>query len=219
MSKYLAITVGLISLELAASITGFMNWRKIRHSYWKWFPLYLLLIVLVEITGIYALYGLKESDLNSRIYLYFGIPLQFFFFFWLIAQYLKPYRESKWPLFGAAIYLLSWMADIGYFSGKAFWFSSFSYTAGNLVLLVLILLFFNRFIKIEVILRYQSSIMFWVCVGLLVFYLGTFPFFAFRKVLQQDFKTIFSYYWYIFMALDYLMYIFFILAFKWGKPN
>jgi len=203
------VQLGLVSLEAAACIAGFANWRKIRQGYWKWFPVYLLLIVLVELTGIYLVSVMNKPRLNGKMYMYFGIPLQFFFFFWLMAQYLKPYRENKWPLYGAAIYLLSFIIESGWLKGERFWFSSLSYTVGNMVLLVLILLFFTKFIKSEEILRYRSSTMFWVSVGLLVFYLGSFPFFALRNTLYYEYQDVFKVY----------MYIFFAFAFIWTKPN
>lgn len=219
MDKLLMMKLGLVSLEAAAGISGFVNWRKIKDSYWKWFPVYLLIIVMVELTGIYLAYGIGWFRLNSQMYMYFGIPIQFFFFFWLIAQYLKPYRENKWPLYGAAIYLLSFLIESVLLKGERFWFSSLSYTVGNMVLLVLILLFFTKFIKSEEILRYRSSTMFWVSLGLLVFYLGSFPFFALWNTLRIDYNRVFWTYWYIMMSLNFVMYIFFILAFIWTKPN
>jgi hypothetical protein len=219
MGTYLMVQLGLVLLEAAACIAGFLNWRKIRHSYWKWFPPYLLLLVAVELTCLYLAYVMDNRELNGKIYMYFGIPVQFFFFFWIMAQYLKPYRENRWPLYGAAIYLASLIADLTWLAGERFWFSSLSYTVGNLVLLVLILLFFIKFIKSEEILRYRSSMMFWVSLGLLVFYLGSFPFFALRNTLYYEYREVFNVYRYVAMGLDYLMYIFFTLAFIWTKPN
>jgi hypothetical protein len=219
MGIYVIVQLGLVALEAAACIAGFLNWRKIRHSYWKWFPLYLLVLVPMELTCLYLVNVMDNWQLNSDIYMYFGIPFQFLFFYWLMWQYLKPYRENKWPLYGAAIYLAILIADLTWLTGQRFWFSSLSYTVGNIVLLVLILLFFIKFIKSEEILRYRSSIMFWVCLGLLVFYLGTFPFFALRSTLYYEYRDIFNVYLYVTMGLDYLMYIFFTLAFVWTKPN
>jgi hypothetical protein len=61
--------------------------------------------------------------------------------------------------------------------------------------------------------------MFWVCLGLMLFYIGTIPFFAFRKVLYVEHRDFFYVYWYIQFGLNYLMYLLFILSFVWGRPK
>jgi hypothetical protein len=219
MNKSILITIniGLNCLELLACIAGFINWKKIRHTYWKWFPVYLAVIVLTEVTAECIMYIGKNQALNADIYRFFGIPIQFLFFFWLIAQYLKPYKENKWPLYAAAIYILSWFADFFYFSERNILFQSFSYTMANALLLVLIILFFIKFMNSNEILNYRSSMMFWVCLGLLIFYLGTFPFYGLRNTLYKSFRSIFDVYWYISFILDYLMYVLFAIAFVWGR--
>src|ERR1044071_5925628 len=97
MDKYFYIRLGLNLLELAACITGFIYWKKIKDSYWKWFAIYLLLIVLTEVAALFIAYQLKDAALNGKLYSYFGIPLQFLFFSWLFARELRPYREKNWP--------------------------------------------------------------------------------------------------------------------------
>jgi hypothetical protein len=219
MSIYLLKVLAVTLCELLAAVSGFVYWNKIRDSYWKWFPFFLLIIFITEVVAIYLSFGLKRNDLNVYLYGYFGIPLQFLFYCWLIAQYLKPYKERKWPLFGAAIYVASWIVDMAYLSAYKFVFTSFSYTVGNVVLLVLIILFFVKFINSEDILKYKLSMMFWVCLGLLVFFLGTFPFYALRNTLYSDFRKVFYVYHDVNFVLVDIMYILFCIAFIWGKPR
>ncbi len=219
MDRDALIKYGLNFFELVACVTGFIYWKKIKHSYWKWFPIYLAIILITELTGKYILVVLHDRKLNANIYRFFGIPIQFLFFFWLFKQNLKPYKEKRWPLYGAAIYIISWVVDFVYISKMKFGFQSFSYTMGNIILLVLLILFFVKFINSDEILEYKSSMMFWVCVGLLIFYLGTFPFYGLRNTLLQNYRGVYDVYWYINFILDYLMYILFAIAFIWGKPK
>lgn len=206
-------------LELLACVTGFIFWNKIKSTYWKWFPVYLALIVLTEITGEYFLHIQGNLQLNIAVYSYFGIPLQFLFFYWLFYWQFKNSNKGKWPLISAAIYLISLLADLLYISKIRFYFESFSYIIGCLFLLVLILIYFTRFIKSDEILKYKSSMMFFVCIGLMVFYVGAMPFFAFRKALYVNHKDFFYLYWYIQFGLNYMMYLLFIVSFIWGKPK
>ncbi len=206
-------------LELLACVTGFIFWSKIKHRYWKWFPLYLSAIFITEIAGDFFLHVKGNLQLNIALYSYFGIPLQFLFFYWLFYQQFKNTNTSKWPLISAVIYLICLVADLLHINKIELFFESFSYIVGCLFLLVLTLMYFARFMKSEEIMQYKSSMMFWVSIGLLAFYVGTMPFWAFRKYLYVNHKVFFYSYWYIQFGLNYLMYLLFTVSFIWGKPK
>jgi hypothetical protein len=220
MDTIALIRWGLNVCELAACITGFLYWRK-QQGYWRWFPIYLAVIVCIELVGKYFWYVRHDVQVNAAIYRYLGLPIQFLFFYWLFRQYFTKNDTplKHWPYIGALIYLLSWVVDAIWLSNIKFWFSSFSYTIGNIILLVLLFAFFIRMLRSEDILNYKTSQMFWVALGLLFFYLGTLPFYGLRNTLSENYYDLFMVYWYIHFALDYLMYIFFILSFVWGKQK
>ena len=46
--------------EGLACVTGLVYWKKIRHTYWKYFVVYLALVFFMEVSGEYLLYGLKD---------------------------------------------------------------------------------------------------------------------------------------------------------------
>jgi hypothetical protein len=209
-------TIILNCFELAACITGFCFWNKIRNSYWKWFPVYLAVIVVIELTGEYFLYIDRNLTVNVAIYRYIGLPLEFLFFFWLFYQYEKP---RKWPVLLAGIYVVVWILDQVYFSQMKLYFDSFSYTIGNALLLVGLFIFFIRFSNSNAILHYRSSMLFWVSLGLLVFYVGTLPFYGMRTTLYKEYRSLFYVYWYVQYFLNYCMYSLFMIAFIWGRPK
>src|ERR1700733_13083217 len=107
-------TILLNIFECIACITGFLYWKMIRQSYWRWFPVYLAIVVLTELFGKYAVYIKKDAALNTAIYNYWGIPMEFLFFYWLFYQYFRrsSANGNKWPLYSAAIYLLCWLSEI-----------------------------------------------------------------------------------------------------------
>lgn len=213
------IQLGLNFFELLACVTGFVYWRKINKSYWKWFPVYLGVIVMIELTGKLLMNVYDDREANLALYNYFGIPIQFLFFFWLFYRFFKTEKLRRWPIAGLAIYLACWMAERFFLTVTRTWFMSFSYTVGNIILLVLIILFFIKFINSDEILKYKQSMMFWVSLGLLAFYLGTFPYYALRNTLFDNYKQLANVYFYISFGLDYLMYILFTIAFIWGRPK
>jgi hypothetical protein len=204
-------------LEIAACITGFLYWKKIRHSYWRWFPVYLGIIVLTELTGEFFLFVLGDLSSNIAVYRFFGVPLQFLFFFWLFYHYFRNTAVKNWPLYMAVIYLACLGLDLTIIGKMELYFDSFSYTIGNILLLIILLLFFFRFAKSDEILRYKTSMIFWVCIGLMIFYIGSLPFYALRTTLYNQYTDIFYIYWYVQFGMCISMYILFIFSFVWGK--
>jgi hypothetical protein len=216
VSIYEWIRYGLNLFELMACVTGFIYWKKIRSSYWRLFPIYLLVIVCVEVLGAFT-----EGDFNINLYSYFGIPIQFLFFFWLFHQYFKPLPPVIWSIIATAVYIISLVTELIFLRNETLFFSSLSYTVGNVMLAILVLIFFSRFISSEKILGFKSDMMFWVSLGLLIFYLGSLPFYGLYNTIRDDTKYpgLLATYWSVQMIFNYLMYTFFTISFIWGKPK
>ncbi len=207
----------LNAFEIGAALTGFANWKKLKNSYWRFFPIFLLLIFINEIIG--KIINLYSQPVNAAFYRYYGIPVQFLFYFWLFYNYFKKTKFSKWPLVGVATYIISWLLEMFFLKLKDIWFMSFSYTIGNIILLVMIIVFFVMFINSDEILDYKKSLMFWTALGLIVFYLGTFPLYALRNTLVLHYPKVFYTYYYVSFFLNYCMYLLFITGFICHKPK
>ncbi len=219
MDKYLLLRLLLYLFELGALISGLVHWKKVKQTYWKWFVVYLLVIVLAELSAEYAGTVLKEVKLNIIINIYFSIPLQFIFIYWLFYQRSDPAKEKRWPLIGAGIYIISLLFESLYLKNNKLAFSSISYLTGNVILLLLVFIFLFSFINSNEILYYKKSMMFWVCLGLLFFYLGTLPFFGLWNTLANNYPNVFNVYWMVEVSLNCLMYFLFSIAFIWGNPK
>lgn len=207
------------AFELMACITGLVYWRKLRGTYWQWFPIFLALIFAMEMCGKFLRDVLGNVEWNFILFRYISIPLQFLFYCWLFGRYFNGSPVRNVPLVAAAVYALSLLADIFLVQQGRFWFFSFSYTVGNLVLLVLIFTYFIRLVRDEEALQFKTSLMFWVCLGLLLFYLGTMPFYGLHNTLRTKYPAIFMVYWYIQIALSALMYTSFTLGFIWSRQK
>ena len=204
--------------EAIAAVVGFLYFNKIKNSFWKWFPYYLTFIIISDIISRnFAKYDLR---LTCKIfYGYFEIPVEFFFFFWLFHKSFDQTKYKRLPIICAVIYTASWIADMVYFSTLDFWFYSISYTIGNLLLLVLILRYFIQLVTSNAILNFKQDMLFWVSTGLLLFYLGTFPYYGLRNTLVYKYRELYTTYSYIMYVLNSLMYLMFTFSFIWGKPN
>jgi len=219
MDKYLTLGYLLYTFELLACVTGLVYWRKLKHSYWRWFVVYLAIIFGTELCGEYAGTLLQNLGLNFSIYNYFGIPLQFLFFYWIFYKWFKPAVKKSFPLIGVFIYIFAILFETLYLGRPKTTFLFLSYVTGSIVLLLLILMFFFDFINSREILFYRKSIMFWVCLGLLCFYLGTLPFFGLYFIIGDDHQNIFRGYAKVVIGLDCLMYLIFSIGFIWGSPK
>ncbi|MBK7559530.1 MAG: hypothetical protein IPI54_15350 [Chitinophagaceae bacterium] len=219
MDIYLKLRIGLNVFEALACLAGFIYWAKIRNTYWKWFPVYLAIILITEVAGEITGYRLGWVQFNRNLYTFFCIRFQFLFFFWLFWIYFEKPIYKNWAFTGAIIYLLSFVINISFLFNIRFAFFSFSYMMGNIILLILTILFFRIFIKGNEILEYRSSSMFWICVGLLLFYLLSLPLYGLWNTLAVKYPVLFNRYWIITTILNYLMYLLFTLSFIWGKPK
>ncbi|MGZ8550890.1 MAG: hypothetical protein ACXWV2_09520 [Chitinophagaceae bacterium] len=219
MDIFLKLRIGLNLFELLACLSGFANWKKIRGSYWEYFPFYLAIIFLSEVIGEYAGYRLHWVKFNLSWYRFFVIPFQFLFFYWLFWKYFSGDTVKTWVLAGLLIYLLSWILESAFLAGVETTFYSFTYLAGNVVLLVLVIVFFAKFMRSDEILNYKQSMMFWVSVGLLVFYLMSLPLYGLWNTLVYNYYDFFNDYWIAITLFNYMMYLLFTIAFIWGRPK
>ena len=222
MNDYLKWVMALNICEGLAFLAGLLTRRKYKDHYLKWFAVYLGVIFATEIVAEITGHVLKEREIMYRIYFFFAIPLQFLFFFWLFSKWYPDQSRKRWSYIGAGVYFFAWWVEFLFLQEKRLAFQSFSYTIGNIILLLLILQFFIDFINSDRILFYDREPMFWICLGLLVFYLMTLPFFGLWNTLAARHIKFFSHYWYLQMVLNCGMYIFFALSFllgKWKRPS
>jgi hypothetical protein len=206
-------------LEFAACVAGFIYWKKIRHSYWRLFPVYLGVIVLCEVFCEYLLLVVNLGAINNHIYRFFVIPLEFSFLMWLFHEYFKKTVVTLIPTVCIGIYLVSLPVDWLYVGGLHVVFNTFSYCVGTILILLLSVIFFVRFSRSDEILSYKSNTMFWVCTGIMIFYLGSLPFLGIRNTLCAEYKSLCNTLWVFHYAFNCLMYLTFTTAFIWGKPK
>jgi hypothetical protein len=208
----------LNAFEAAAFITGFAYWRKLKNSYWRFFPVYLLCIFLCEMTG-KLLNSLDMLTANRHLYEWFVIPMEFFFFFWLFYRSFAEAKDKLWAIGSCIVFSCCWLFDELYILPHGYKYHSFTYTSGVVLLLMLIILYFIRVARSDDAIRsIRSNTLFWVCVGLLLFFVGSYPYYGLRDFLLTH-RTVGEMYQYVAYTLDYFMYTTFMLAIIWGTPG
>lgn len=207
----------LFVLEWVAAFSGLLKWRYLSVKHWRLFVVYLFIVAVTESGAEIHYHFTKDAFINAAIYNVFLIPLQFIFFFWVFHREFKTGKQSYWPLACSLVYMSVWVSDYFFMGDKDLAFQSFSYTLGNILLLLLVIIFLARLMNGAGILTFYRERMFWICCGLILFYLGSLPFYGLWNTLANDYPSVFNQYWLVQMYLNYGMYLFFTIAFIW--PN
>lgn len=208
--------------EIFACVIGFVYWNKLKTSYWKWFAIYLTIIALVELLGLFFR-SVKLTIYNVLLYQYFGIPLQFLFFYWLFYKYFSVRWQKNIAILSSITFIICWLIQILSNQKTVYWFISLSSDIGTIFLLILILIFIFHLILTDEILNFKTNIMFWVVMGLFSGYVFTVPYYIWRDYLLHFYKTnpeLINTAFYGFLFLNYLMYFFFSVGFvKWKQAT
>ncbi|MCZ4223630.1 hypothetical protein [Pedobacter rhodius] len=204
----------LLGVEaLAAIIALFFYYKNAVHDFWKCFALYLVFIFLCELFGKYGSNWISFS--KALFYNYFVIPLQFLFFYWLYA--VKSLRRKNLFIIFSLLYLISFIPSELYFKGSKIIFS-FNYTFGAFILMTLVVMEYYKQITSSDILNFNRNRMFYINLGVTLFYIGTLPFWTFYYLLLK-YTQIWTIYFDYFLISAIVMYILFSISFIWEKQN
>ncbi|MFY0628788.1 MAG: hypothetical protein JXR05_00325 [Flavobacteriaceae bacterium] len=203
----------LPTIQFLAVLIGLLYFSKLKKSYWKWFLIYLIIIFIQEY------FWMKNTSLSREhkigYYVFFGIPFQYLFLYWLYA--LKSFKSKKLFLTSSLIYIGT-IIIVAFFK-ELDEILSLSTNIGTFILTGLIILEFIKQIKNDDILKFRENKMFYINIGLVLFYIGNYPYHVFGKELYQSHKDIWDLYQVYFLASNNIMYLLFAASFKWGKTQ
>lgn len=220
MSLILFFRLSLLLLEIMACAAAFVAMPRLKNSFWKWMPFYLLAIVMWELLGYYLADVPALKKYNPMMYNYFISPIMIVFPNWLLYKNVQLYNKAKanWVLYGIGVYLVCLLIDWLLIPESSLWVTTFSYCVGIVILLFSILLFFYFYINSDDIIFFKKDTIFWICLGLFLYYVAALPFEGLRNTLLKH-PSLFLIGWYIDMGLNCLMYCSFIIAFVWAKQR
>jgi len=198
---------------LAAIVALLFYYKNLVENFWKYFAFFLVFIFLCELLGKYGWDRINFS--KAHFYNYLVIPLQFLFFYWLYA--LKSLKRKALFVVCSSLYLISFVPSEFYFKGSKIIFS-FNYTFGSLILMVLVVIEYYKQITSADIINFNRNRMFYINLGVTLFYIGTLPFWTFYYFLVS-YKQIWSVYFDYFLISGIVMYILFSISFIWGKQS
>lgn len=206
--------ISIIITEWIAVVCWALRFNKYQDVKNKVFTLYLTMIAIVELANL-LFGGLKYRPLDFFV-IYFVVPIEFLFlFYYLLWQTNK--KNSLVAILFAAVYLIFYVLDrIQLFEAKTL-FDSLSYGVGCLFVILSIVLASRNFFKQGEVLNFTKSSMFWVLIGVTIFYLGTFPYHNFRTYLwtNKQYHSLAYILHYVSQSFCAIMYLLFAYAAKW----
>lgn len=204
------------NLSLFIILTGVLGvflCRKEKERHWYLFPFFLILLGVLDNAGAFI-----PHHLRNYYYTFLVIPYEVFFYLYLL------YKESPGKkdlmIISIIFYLLSFAIELVINkNSNSEGFGSLSYLIANIILLIFILNYFFRLSTSEKVLTFTRQKMFWVSLGLLVFWLGSLPYYGLYNYLtKKHYDILVSYTWLI-VFLNYIMYFLFICSFIWGAKR
>jgi len=209
----LTLKDAMLFSEFFSALVGVLYLYKLRNSYWKWFSIYLIIIFLQEYFWIVINTGFYTW--NVEYYVFFGIPFQYIFLYWLYAY--KSLKKKKLFILCSFVYLITIGIAVGFVAlGQVL---ALSTTVGTLILTILVVLEFIKQIKNDDILKFRKNKMFYINIAMVLFYIGTYPYHVFGSELYNDFSKIDAIYYTYFLIANCIMYLLFAASFIWGKQQ
>jgi hypothetical protein len=212
------IFIYLIMLfQLAAAVTAMLTWRKWRTHFIKWLAIYLGVSFACSFTGFILDYFKITSYWYFRSYTYIETPMEVLFFCWVYWRYFTGWHK-KLPIIGALVFIIAWLMENLPLDEEALIPTSLYYSVGMLIILVFVIAFFYQLFQSSEILTFSRNIMFWISLGLAIFYAGRFPSNTYSFYLQKNIFILKIHIWFD-IAFTYIFYILLIIGLIWTKPK
>ncbi len=157
--------------QLATALIGSIYYYKYKDSLLKHFIFYLWFIVLMEYSG-FIIRKYFEIQSNHLLYNVFYV-ISFAYLFYLYNSVLK--KKKKIVKYSYIVYIIT-LIIYGFFVGDINEFQTIPYVVGASLLILAIIFYFTEILATEKVLHTKKNLLFWISVGLLLFYVGSIPF-------------------------------------------
>ncbi|MTI22303.1 hypothetical protein E1176_14825 [Fulvivirga sp. RKSG066] len=163
-------------IELITAVIGSVYYKKYAHTFLKYFLWLLWLVVGVE----FSMWFLKHYEIRSQNNFIYNVLTSVMYLYYLTLYYkeIKTKRYRKWVL--AFIITFSAAITINFiFIQKLMTtslFHSYTFALGGILLIAAIGLFLLETLNSEKVLYYKKYLLFWVSIGLVLYYASIIPY-------------------------------------------
>ncbi len=212
------VASGLIKyFELIAGIIGVIAYYRNKGSFWFAFALYLVLLFGMEYTG-YQLLKNGMYKQNTLLYKYVIIPSLFCAYHFLFYHLLKKHKLKV--LISLGIFLVIALVENLLLSQQHYFSISMALAYGALAVVACSIVYLLNLVKTDEVLKFNTNMGFWFCIAILLFYVGSIVKLTFfNSLVFPKNSTIATFFNWIFIVLNYIMYFLFTIGFICNKPK
>jgi hypothetical protein len=212
----------VIYSELLAAIAGSIYYFKYKHTVLKYFLFLLWYITITELISWYGsvndVFGFYKDGLLYRTWLYNLLRIvTFSSLFYIYFKYLKNDLFKKWIKLFAFVYIIITILNWILWQHFLFERSETPRIIGTIFLIITIIFYFIELLRSDKIVIFYRMLLFWISVGLLLYYSGTLPFVLKWNgyMLLPGIHKLFL----IVYILAIIMYLTFTFGFIWSKKE
>jgi len=212
----------VIYSELLSAVVGSIYYAKYKQTVLKYFLFLLWYITITELIGWYGsvndAFGFYKDGIPYRTWLYNLLRIiTFSSLFYIYLKYLNTKIFKKWIQVFAVVYVIISIINWIFWQNFLFERSESPRIIGTIFIIITILFFFIELLRSDKIVVFHRMLLFWISVGLLLFYSGTIPFvlkwngFMLIPGVHKLFLIVY--------ILAIIMYLTFTFGFIWSKKE
>jgi hypothetical protein len=203
--------------ELIAGLIGVLVYYKDKKTIWFILAVFLIVLFGMEYTG-YWLGKTERYKQNTILYKYLVIPSLFCMYHFIFYHLLPNHKINV--LVSLATFIVVVFFENLLLSKEHYFTVSTSLSYGCLAVSVGAIMYLLNLVKTDAILDFKKNMGFWVSIGLLLFYVGSFVRFTFGNSLGfNSNNSITAILNWTFLILNYIMYTLFAIGFICSKPK
>lgn len=208
---------------LFSAILSLKSFRLRWPEVFRLFSIFLFATLFTELFAIaWKLYLYKTpfwnySKSNAWIYNIYLVP-EYLFYFLFYFSVLKSNLVKKFIIIFSVIYAVGGIINL-IFIQTLFNLNTYNIIAGNLTVLFLSLNYFHQSIKENESIENTREPLFWISIGVFVFNTASLPYFTFLNYLSKNNIALAIALFNILLALNILMYSFYLIAFLCSKTS
>jgi len=169
--------------EMLALVTSILCIKWLIKTQYQFFLPYLLMTVCAEFGGIYT--GRRHQySLNNEIF-NFTTAVEFLFFYFLFYKAIEKKFFKKSILLLSVLYIIYSLLNLVFLQGL-YHFNSYSMLLGTVTIIIFVFFYFYDAFENQEPINLIKEPMFWISIGIFLFYLGDFTFNLMFPYLQKN---------------------------------
>jgi hypothetical protein len=205
-------------LEVTAGLTGVYFYRKQAKSIWFAFAVFLLFLFGMELLGAWFSNN-KRYQQNTNLFKWVVEPSLFIMYHIIFYKIVSAKIKPAVIVSGSIFLILTFLENI-FWGDIHFYSNSLTMSYGCLVVLLFSMHYFYKLIKGQELLYFNRLMSFWFCLGVFIFFLGSFPYLTFFNSLAISKNQVAAQlYRLVFMFLNWIMYLLFTIGFICSRPK